>query len=54
MKRHEFYEIEVADTWYYIHIPSRIPGVYLIAAGRRSSAKRNICDGRPENVFWMV
>ena len=42
MKRAEFYEIEVADNWYYIHIPSRIAGVYLIAAGRESSAKRNV------------
>src|SRR5215510_12541437 len=33
MKRPEFYEIEVGDNWYYIHIPSCIPGVYLIAAG---------------------
>src|SRR5215475_7004405 len=41
MKRAEFYEIEVADNWYYIHIPSRIAGVYLIAGGRESSAKRN-------------
>jgi len=41
MKRREFYEIEVADNWYYIHIPSRITGVYLIAAGRESSTKRN-------------
>jgi hypothetical protein len=39
MKRPEFYEIEVGDNWYYIHIPSCIPGVYLIATGRRSSAK---------------
>ena len=42
MKRAEFYEIEVADYWYYIHIPSRIAGVYLIAAGREYSAKRNV------------
>jgi len=42
MKRAEFYQIEVADSWYYIHIPSRIAGVYLIAAGRESSAKRNV------------
>ena len=40
MKRAEFYEIEVADNWYYIHIPSRIAGVYLIAARRKSSVKR--------------
>jgi hypothetical protein len=31
-KRPEFFEIEVEDNWYYIHIPSRIAGVYLIAA----------------------
>jgi hypothetical protein len=42
MKRAEFYEIEVADNWYYIHIPSRIAGVYLIAARRESAAKRNV------------
>src|SRR5262245_26954559 len=35
-KRPEFYDIEIGDDWYYIHIPSRIAGVYLIAAGRKS------------------
>jgi hypothetical protein len=30
-KRPEFFEIEVDDHWYYIHIPTRIAGVYLIA-----------------------
>ena len=40
MKRAEFYEIEIADHWYYIHIPSRIAGVYLIGAGRKSAAKQ--------------
>jgi len=33
-KRPEFYEIEIGDNWYYIHIPTRIAGIYLIAAGR--------------------
>jgi len=33
-KRTGFYEIEVGDNWYYIHIPSRIAGVYLVAAGK--------------------
>jgi hypothetical protein len=42
MKRAEFYEIEVADNWYYIHIPSRIAGVYLIAAARESATKRKV------------
>src|SRR5262245_52725245 len=34
-KRPEFYELEVEDRWYYIHVPSRIAGVYLIAVGRK-------------------
>jgi len=36
-KRPEFYEIEVNGNWYYIHIPSRIAGVYLIAAVRNGA-----------------
>jgi len=35
-----FYEIEVGDKWYYIHIPSRIAGVYLVAAGKSQSSGR--------------
>ena len=34
-KRPGFYEIEVGEHWYYIHIPSRITGVYLVAAGKK-------------------
>jgi hypothetical protein len=30
-----FYDIEIDNNWYYIHIPSRISGVYLVAAGRK-------------------
>src|SRR5262245_43775030 len=30
-KRPEVFDIEVDDHWYYIHIPSRIAGVHLIA-----------------------
>jgi hypothetical protein len=38
-KRPGFYEIEVGDNWYYIHIPtSRIAGVYLVAVGKRPVA----------------
>jgi hypothetical protein len=37
-KRREFYEIEVEANWYYIHIPSRVAGVYLIATSRKSAA----------------
>jgi hypothetical protein len=35
LKRPEFFEIEIEDSWYYIHMPSRIAGVYLIAARER-------------------
>jgi hypothetical protein len=31
-RRPEFYEFEIAGNWYYIHIPTRITGVYLVAA----------------------
>jgi hypothetical protein len=36
-KRPEFFEIEIEDEWYYIHIPSQIAGVYLVAVRRTSS-----------------
>lgn len=36
-----FYEIELGPIWYYIHIPSRITGVYLVAAGRRAASERS-------------
>ena len=31
-RRSGFYELDTGGNWYYIHIPSRIAGVYLIAA----------------------
>lgn len=34
-----FYEIEIGDNWYYIHVPSRLRAVYLVAAQSRSIAK---------------
>ena len=40
-KRPGFYEIQVGTNWYYIHIPSRISGVYLVAVGKRLTAARN-------------
>ena len=39
-KRPGFYEIEVNSNWYYIHIPSRISGVYLVAVGKRLTPAR--------------
>jgi hypothetical protein len=41
-KRPEFFEIQIEDNWYYIHIPSRIAGVYLIAASRVSCEGTNV------------
>ena len=35
-KRPEFFELEIDGYWYYIHIPSSIGGVYLIAARPKS------------------
>lgn len=47
VKRPEFYEIEVEDAWYYIHISSRIPGVHLIAAGKKQCATAEIRHDTP-------
>src|SRR5262245_47652622 len=47
VKRSEFYELEIEDTWYYIHIPSRIAGVYLIAAFRKPRATPNVRRDTP-------
>ena len=44
-KRPEFYQIEVEDNWYYIHVPSRISGVYLIAAGGKPCAGLDVRHG---------
>src|SRR5687767_2008824 len=36
--RREFYEFETAGNWYYIHVPTRITGVYLVAARPKFTA----------------
>ena len=33
-KRPGFFDIQTDGSWYYVHIPSVITGVYLIGAGR--------------------
>ena len=30
VKRPEFYEIEIAGDWYYIHMPGGLSGVYVL------------------------
>ena len=34
-----FYEIEVGNRWFYVHVPSRLKGVYLVAVENRSNTK---------------
>jgi hypothetical protein len=40
LNRPGFYEIEEGDNWFYIHIPSRITGVYLVAVGKKPATER--------------
>ena len=35
-----FYEIEIGDTWYYVHVPKRLRAVYLVAAQKRPSVRK--------------
>jgi hypothetical protein len=39
--RPEFFEIELGDIWYYVHVPSRIRAVYLVAAKSRLATNRS-------------
>lgn len=32
LKRTGFYDVEIAGHWFYIHIPVRLPCVYVVAA----------------------
>jgi hypothetical protein len=34
-----FYEIEIGDHWYYIHVPRRLRAVYLVAAQNRHTSQ---------------
>ena len=34
-----FYEIEIGERWFYVHVPSRLKGVYLVAVENRSTTK---------------
>ena len=36
--RPDFFEIEIGDHWYYVHVPSRLRAVYLVAAQSRVTA----------------
>jgi aryl-phospho-beta-D-glucosidase BglC (GH1 family) len=36
-----FYEIEIGEIWYYVHVPNRLRAVYLVAAQNRVAARRS-------------
>jgi hypothetical protein len=50
-KRPEFFEIEVDDHWYYIHISSRISGVHLIAVRAAVGEEVEDLDERLQRDF---
>jgi hypothetical protein len=48
-KRPGFYDIEVGDNWYYIHIPTRLDDVvYLVATARKQPAAAERLTALPE------
>ena len=36
-----FYEIEIGDNWYYVHVPSRLHAVYIVAVQNRLDRERS-------------
>ena len=36
-----FYEIEIGDNWYYVHVPNRLKAVYIVAVQSRQTAERS-------------
>ena len=36
-----FFEIEIGDHWYYIHVPNRLRAVYIVAAQDRAAQDRS-------------
>ena len=35
-----FFEIEIGDNWYYVHIPNRLNAVYIVAVQNRVNGNR--------------
>lgn len=35
-----FYEIEIGEHWYYVHVPSRLKAVYIVAVQNRVETDR--------------
>lgn len=40
-KRPGFYEIEIGKNWYYVHVPTRLRSVYLVAAQNRTTVEEH-------------
>jgi hypothetical protein len=40
-KRPGFYEVEIGENWYYIHVPSRLRAVYLVAVQNRVTGEQS-------------
>ena len=40
-RRPGFYEIEIGENWFYVHVPNRLRAVYLVAAQNRVAARRS-------------
>ena len=54
LKRPEFYDIEIERRWYYIHIPTQIGGVYLIAAWGKASPAPDLDEAVPADNLLLV
>ena len=35
-----FYEIEIGEHWFYVHVPNRLRAVYIVAAQNRLNQER--------------
>ena len=44
MKRSGFYDVEIAGRWFYIHIPDRLPRVYVVAAYPPARPQSSLCE----------
>src|SRR6476660_648873 len=48
--RSGFYDIEVAGHWYYIHIPERLPRVYVVSYSIRKTCNTAVLS--PTICLW--
>jgi hypothetical protein len=53
LNRPDFYEIEVAGQWYYIHIPNRISVVYVVSV-RSHNRRFRTQEPIETNEFYLA